>query len=140
MKNRKLVLAIYLIALIFFAVKPVDAANIPNLAAVYAEKLGYKYEVQQNGSGVVIFPDGTECDGWDFYRGKAGQKWSYCQQHGGKIENRSENMGTWKAEYAVCVFADGSECGEADYVEGKSGPGIYKRWSPTAKKCVKRIK
>lgn len=133
-------LAIYLITFIFFAIEHTYAAGISNPAAVYAEKLGYKYENRQEGHGVVIFPDGTECDGWDFYRGKAGQKWSYCQLHGGKIESRSENMGTWNAEYAVCVFADGSECGEADYSSGKSGPGIYKRWSPDMEKCVRLIK
>lgn len=117
--------------------KPINAAGTPNPAAVYAEKLGYKYESRQDGRSVVIFPDGTECDEWDFYRGKAAQKWSYCQLHEGKIESRSENMGSWKAEYAVCVFPDGSECGETDYADGKSGPGIYKRWSPDTAKCVK---
>ena len=138
--KKKIVFAIYLLAFVFLSVSLSNAAGIPDPAAVYAEKLGYKYEVRQDGSGVVIFPDGTQCDGWDFYRGKAGQKWSCCQLHGGKIEARSENMGTWKAEYAVCVFPDGSECSEADYAQRRSGPGIYKKWSPDAEKCVKQVK
>ena len=112
-------------------------AGIPNPAAVYADKLGYKYEIRTDGYGVVIFPDGTKCGEWDFFRGKAGQIWSYCEQRGGKIENRIENMGTWTADYAVCVFPDGSECSEADYSDGKSGPGVYQKWSMDENKCIK---
>lgn len=112
-------------------------AGVPDPAAAYAAKLEYKYEIREGEDGVVIFHDGAECKGWDFFRGKAGQKWSHCEQRGGKIENRIENMGTWTAEYAVCVFSNGSECNEADYIDGKSGPGVYKKWSLNAKKCIK---
>lgn len=115
--------------------------GIPNPAAVYCIELGYKYESRKNELGgeygVVIFPDGTECNDWSFFRGNAGQKWSYCEQHGGKIENRVENMGTWTAESAVCVFPDRSECGEMQYIDGKCGPGVYKKWSLDEKKCIK---
>lgn len=127
--KRKIIFRVFLFAFILFIAKLVIAADIPDPAAAYAEKLGYKYEIRADGSGMVIFPNGTECNAWDFFRGKSGQEWSYCERHGGKVENRSEDMGTWKAEYAVCVFPDGSECSEADYVDGKSGPGIYKKWS-----------
>ncbi|MFH0935394.1 MAG: DUF333 domain-containing protein [Candidatus Omnitrophota bacterium] len=97
---------------------------MPNPAAVYAASMGYKHKIR-DGKGVVIFPDRTEADEWDFFRGKAGQQWSYCEQHGGKIENRVEDMGSWSAEYAVCVFVDGSECKEIDYFDGSCGPGIW---------------
>ena len=128
----------YLFMFIFFAAGLVNAEEqMPNPSAVYAGKLGYKYEVSKEGDGAVIFPDGTKCEGWDFFRAKAGQKWSYCQQHGGKIENRVEDMGTWRAEYAVCVFLDGSECSETDYIDGKSGPGVYKKWSLNSEKLIK---
>ena len=117
--------------------------GIPNPAAVYCAKLGYKYETRKNEYGgeygVVIFPDGTECNDWSFFKGKAGQKWSYCKRHGGKIENRVENMGTWTAESAVCVFPDGSECDETQYIDGKCGPGVYKKWSLDEKKCIKLL-
>ncbi len=104
-------------------------AGIPSPAAVYSAKMGYKYEIRKGKYAVVIFPDGTECDEWDFFTGKAGQKWSYCEQRGGKIENRVEDMGTWTADYAVCVFPDGSECEEMGYLDGRCGPGLYKKWS-----------
>ncbi|MFH0935829.1 MAG: DUF333 domain-containing protein [Candidatus Omnitrophota bacterium] len=121
---------IYLFICIFFITglasgQESDDENkqLPNPAAVYAASMGYKYELRE-GKGVVIFPDGTEADEWDFFRGKAGQQWSYCEQHGGKIENRPEDMENWSAEYAVCVFPDGSECKETDYLDGRCGPGI----------------
>lgn len=98
---------------------------VPNPAAVYAASMGYKHELRA-GKGVVIFPDGTEAGEWAFFRGRQGQEWSYCQQHGGKIEARAEDMGSYTAEYAVCVFPDGSECQEVDYIDGKCGPGQNK--------------
>ncbi|MDI6605963.1 MAG: DUF333 domain-containing protein [Candidatus Omnitrophota bacterium] len=122
---------IYLFICIFFITGLASGAEgddenkqLPNPAARYSARMGYKYEIRNGNYGVVIFPDGTECNEWDFFRGKKGQKWSYCEQQGGKIENRVENMGTWTAEYAVCVFVDGSECKETDYLDGKCGPGI----------------
>ena len=114
---------IYLFIVIFFIAGSVNAAEqIANPAAVYAGKLGYKYEIGKEGKGMVIFPDGTSCDEWDFFMGRDGQKWSYCQQHGGKIENRVDDMGMWTQEHAVCVFPDSSECDEIDNIYGKCRP------------------
>ena len=100
------------------------AVGLANPSAVYCTKLGYKYE-----DGNCIFPDGTKCNAWDFFRGKCGQKYTYCEQQGYRIETRTENMGTWTAEYAVCVFDDGSECLEQDYFEGKCSSGECTKWS-----------
>ena len=51
--------------------KPVDMANP---AAVFCEDEGYTYEIRtaDDGSqtGVCVFDDGTECDGWAFFRGE----------------------------------------------------------------------
>ena len=94
----------------------------PNPAAVYCEGLGYEYEIRTSPSGgqygVCVFPDGSECRGWLFLRGKCGQKFSFCEKKGFTIENRAKNMGTWTAEYAVCVFPDRSECPEWDFFQG----------------------
>jgi len=115
--------------------------GMPDPSAAYCAKLGYKVEIRTSETGeqhgVCIFPDGTECDTWAFYRGKCGQNWTYCKQHGGTIENRTENMGTWTAEYAVCVFNDGSECSEQAYVEGKCGAGQCKQWKQSEGGCIK---
>lgn len=51
-------------------------ANMPNPASVYCEEQGYRSEIQtaEDGSqsGVCVFPDGSECDEWAFYRKECG--------------------------------------------------------------------
>jgi len=149
--NKKEVIGIFLFICILFIsqlansegqknARDYTTIRTPNPSSAYAIKLGYNVEIR-NGEkgdyGVVVFPDGTECNAWDFYRGKAEKKWSYCELNGGKIENRIENMGTRTAEYAVCVFPDGSESLEKDYIDGKIGPGVYEHVSMNPAKCIR---
>jgi putative hemolysin len=51
-------------------------AVMPNPASVYCEQQGYKSEIRTaaDGSqyGVCVFPDGSECDEWAYYRGECG--------------------------------------------------------------------
>ncbi len=51
---------------------PVSDTGIANPAAVFCEKNGGKLELREDTSGgvsgVCIFPDGSECDEWAFYR------------------------------------------------------------------------
>jgi putative hemolysin len=51
-------------------------ANMPNPASVYCEEQGYKIEIRTaadgSQSGVCIFPDGSECDEWAYFRGECG--------------------------------------------------------------------
>ncbi len=55
--------------------KPTEAQAIgmPNPASVYCHDKGYTLEIRKdaggNEYGVCIFPDGTECEEWAFYRG-----------------------------------------------------------------------
>ena len=53
-----------------------DEALIPNPAAVFCEDQGYSYEIlgAADGSqhGVCIFPDGGQCDDWDYFNGHCG--------------------------------------------------------------------
>ena len=50
--------------------------NMPNPASVYCEQNGNKLEIQTaaDGSqnGVCVFPDGSTCDEWAYYRGECG--------------------------------------------------------------------
>lgn len=112
-----------------------DLAEAPsavaNPAAVYCANLGYRLE-----SSGCLFPDGSSCEEWAFYRGKCGQPFSYCETHGFQISNRTETDGSAWFEYAVCTFPDGSECEEDDYSEGKCRPSQCKRWS-IAHRCVR---
>lgn len=92
-------------------------ANLANPASVYCEGLGYELELRSDDAGsygVCIFPDGTECEEWDFLSGRCGQEHSYCVKEGFVLEEGA-NIGT-------CQFTDGSSCGELDFFEGRCGP------------------
>ena len=69
--------------------------------------MGYQYEKRKdhkgNEHGVCVFPDKSECDVWDFYRGKAGRAFSYCEKMGYTTESKKINQGTYETECAVCV-------------------------------------
>ena len=49
-------------------------AGMPNPASVFCEEKGYKLEIRTaaGGSqeGFCLFPDGSECDEWAFFRGE----------------------------------------------------------------------
>jgi fructose-specific phosphotransferase system component IIB len=49
---------------------------MPNPASVYCAQQGYTSEIRTTAdgsqSGVCIFPDGSECDEWAYYRGECG--------------------------------------------------------------------
>lgn len=79
--NRKVLLPLFFIIGIFFltscspdAVSPTPAANLPNPASVNCEQKGGVLEMRTDASGgvagVCIFPDGSECDEWAFFRGE----------------------------------------------------------------------
>ncbi|MBW8040065.1 MAG: DUF333 domain-containing protein [Planctomycetes bacterium] len=80
--------------------------GMPNPSAVYCVKLGYTYNTvtdEKGGQyGVCIFPDNSECKGWDFYRGKCGQPWSYCTQRGYDLKDLGQWEGWIKARF--CTF------------------------------------
>jgi putative hemolysin len=51
-------------------------AGIPNPASVYCKQNGNKLEIHTaadgSQSGICIFPDGSTCDEWAYYRGECG--------------------------------------------------------------------
>jgi putative hemolysin len=50
------------------------AAGLPNPASVYCQEQGYTLEIRSDTAGgqfgICIFPDGSECDEWAFFRGE----------------------------------------------------------------------
>jgi len=50
------------------------AGGLPNPASKYCVDQGYKLEIRAdqagNQYGVCIFPDGSECEEWAFFRGE----------------------------------------------------------------------
>ncbi len=68
---------------------PTAEANLPNPASVHCEQSGGKLEFRQDESGgifgVCIFPDGSECEEWAYFRGE-------CQP----IESADLDGNRWK--------------------------------------------
>ena len=83
--------------------------GVPNPASFYCQEMGYELELRDTDKGtqgICIFPDGKECDEWDFLAGRCGLEFSFCQRQGYTII-AGDNVGT-------CVFPDGSSCPEYD--------------------------
>lgn len=53
---------------------PTGGAEMPNPASVYCEQNGGRLEIRTaadgSQSGVCVFPDGSECDEWAYFRGE----------------------------------------------------------------------
>ena len=115
--------------------------SIANPATANCELKGYRSKIRTttDGSqyGVCIFPDGSACEEWAFYRGEcapvpvaatpstdgsqiANPASVNCEQKGGKLEIRTASGG---GQYGVCTFPDGSECEEWAYLRGECTPG-----------------
>ncbi|MBU4267047.1 MAG: right-handed parallel beta-helix repeat-containing protein [Syntrophaceae bacterium] len=78
------------------------AAALPNPAAVYCTDLGYSYE-----NSNCVFPDGSSCDGWAFFRGICGQEYSYCSLQGHSMATESVDMGSYSTESQACISESG---------------------------------
>jgi len=66
----------FTIILMALAACTAPKANMPNLASVYCMQNGNKLEIHTaadgSQSGVCVFPDGSTCDEWAYYRGECG--------------------------------------------------------------------
>ncbi len=124
-------------------------AIMPNPASVYCQEQGYQSEIRTaadgSQSGVCIFPDGTECDEWAYYRGECGPTPQnentptpqanmpnpasvYCQEQGYQSEIRTAADGS---QSGVCIFPDGTECDEWAYYRGECGPADQDENTPS---------
>ena len=110
--------------------------DMPNPASKFCRDQGYQLEMRTDASGTTgycVFPDGSECEEWAYYRGECGPADTtfdspvglpnpasqYCQDQGHELEMRTEANGT--AGY--CIFPDGTECEEWTYYRGECAPG-----------------
>jgi putative hemolysin len=114
-----------------------DIADMPNPASVFCEENDGTLEIRtaEDGSqaGVCVFPDGSECDEWAFYRGECEPGDSlnmganipnpasvFCEENGGTLEIRTAEDGS---QSGVCIFPDGSECDEWAFFRGECQSG-----------------
>mgnify|MGYP001821155860 FL=1 len=125
-------------------ISPTSQSDMPNPASAYCEQQGYTLEIftAADGSqqGVCVFPDGSECDEWAYFRGecKPGDSLTdpgaaptseadmpnpasaYCEQQGYRLQIVTAPDGS---QQGLCVFPDGSTCDEWAYFRGECGPG-----------------
>jgi putative hemolysin len=67
----------------------------------YCVLLGY-----QSRGEFCIFPDGTSCNAWAFFRGQCGEPYSYCASKGGEISSRDEMVNGARYVYAECRLGE----------------------------------
>lgn len=79
---------------------------MPDPSVEYCEFLGYdcviRKDLHGNEYAVCIFPDGSECDTWSFYRGSCGQQYSYCSKKG--CETKSVVNDHYGYTYCACAI------------------------------------
>ena len=79
--NRKALSALSVLIVIVLSVScspgqttPTPEVKMANPASVYCEEQGGKVEFRQDASGgvagVCVFPDGSECEEWGYFRGE----------------------------------------------------------------------
>jgi inhibitor of cysteine peptidase len=77
--SRKLLLSLFIVMIVLSLascewrrVTPTPGAGLPNPASVYCEENGGKLDIRTDASGaqsgVCVFPNGSECDEWAYYR------------------------------------------------------------------------
>ena len=99
-----------LIMSVFLFMDAFSETPMPDPSAVYCKFLGYEYVVRKDLKGnehaVCIFPNGSECDTWSFYRGTCGQEYSYCAKKGCETKSITEDKNGYKVLYCACVCRD----------------------------------
>ena len=105
--------------------QPLVAVNLANPASKYCVDQGYRLEIRDEAggeTGYCLFPNGSECEEWAFYRGECAPK-SESQTGSGQLANpASENCvavgGKWSIEdqvgggqYGVIEDPAGVVCG-----------------------------
>jgi putative hemolysin len=110
--------------------------DMPNPASKFCRDQGFQLELRTDASGTTgycVFPDGSECEEWAYYRGECGPAdatldsplglpnpaSAYCEEQGYTLEMRTEANGTT----GYCVFADATECEEWAFYRGECAPG-----------------
>ena len=92
--------------------------GMPNPASFYCEEMGYQLELREDEGGDMvgycIFPNGAECEEWEFLAGGCSIEWTFCQRQGYNIR-AGDGMG-------LCTFPDGSSCPEYEFFIGECQP------------------
>ena len=93
----------------------IPLAGLPNPAAVYCTQNGYKYEIQTasdgSQSGICIFPDGSTCDDWAYYREECGPA---VQINSSPTEPVATPLPSPSPEVSLTFIDSGQDLGQGD--------------------------
>ncbi len=86
------------------AATDIPQVNMPNPASVYCTQQGNKLEIRTvadgSQSGVCVFPDGSTCDEWAYFRGECGPAAQKSQTPAPAVEATSTASGGDREENA----------------------------------------
>lgn len=88
--------------------------GIPNPASFYCQEMGYELDLRETDGGtegICVFPNGSECEEWEFLAGGCFIEWTFCQRQGYNISTSDDG--------AICTFKDGSSCSEYEFFIGE---------------------
>lgn len=111
--------------------RPVEDARVANPAAIFCEDQGHALEIRTAAEGgqisVCLFPDGTECEAWAFYRGECGPGITTTEDPGQDPPGTAKEEGTESASCELpprlLIGAWGVVAGGAESVL-RSAPGV----------------
>jgi putative hemolysin len=116
------------------------AAGMANPASKFCVDQGYQSEIRDEAGGQVgycLFPDGSECEEWAFYRGEcapgsesqaappqlANPASENCLAQGGTVSIQTREDG---GQYGICLFEDNLQCEEWALLRGECPLGGVK--------------
>jgi putative hemolysin len=120
---------------------PTEAApGMPNPASQFCVDQGYQSEIRDEAGGQVgycLFPDGSKCEEWAFYRGEcapgtpgqatpaqlANPASQNCIAQGGTLLIQTRGDG---GQYGICLFEDNRQCEEWALLRGECPVGGLK--------------
>lgn len=113
-KKRIEILVFIIMIIVLISLDTIIALKNPS--AVYCEKMGYKFVIEETEVGQVgicKFSETESCIAQDFLIGKCGGEYSYCNKKGYELKtiSDSEKCSSIPAstECAVCVLKNGTE-------------------------------
>jgi putative hemolysin len=106
------------------------SAGMPNPASAFCEEQGGRVEIREGEGGQVgycVFPDGSECEEWAFFRGE-------CAPGGGEYQPPDSAVCGDLSKTMVQTLGAAVTTEEApfvDYISGKAGTGCQMRATGT---------
>jgi len=103
-------ISVFLLSSSFSLAIKEEPVGEPNPVAIFCDEMGYEYKSVKGEFGhrsVCVMPNGKECGGWEFMKGKCGQEFSYCAKQGYDMTTKNDGKNAYSFEYAVCVSGIG---------------------------------